>query len=258
MVFVSGCICGGLGGGGPEDDDTSDGGSGETGDETTATTKASGGGNLLGGVSLDSLMNLAKPTGYTITYEVVASSDGESSTMQYTQYTSGTKMRMDVTGKLSGEEMETRIYSLPPNSYMCMNAEGQWTCFGGEDESGQETSGGFDLDSAIEDIGDSADDIKPTYEGTRVIVGVTAQCFKVEMDDMASRYCAHPNYNIPLLAESVGKNPGEEGYFKMEAKSLSMGTPSDSVFKLPAEPTDLSALMGAMGGGDMPEDMGEE
>jgi hypothetical protein len=200
-------------------------------------------------------MNLGKPAGYTITYEMTSSADGQAQTMQYVQYISGTKMRIDMTADMEEQATETRVYTLPSGSYMCMNAEGKWTCFGGEEQEQQTPSGGFDLDAAVSDIEDSADQITPTYEGTRVLVGVTAQCFKVEMGGDASRYCAHPSYNIPLLAESVGKNPTEEGYYKMEAKSLSIGAPSDSVFTLPAEPMDMEALMQQMMGDiDVPEE----
>jgi hypothetical protein len=250
MIIFSGC-CGFTGGGNPTT--TLSGGEDGADDDTTATTKASGGGDILGGLSLDSLMNLGKPAGYTITYDITAASNDETSVMTYVQYLSGEKLRIDMATEVDGESTETRIYSIPSGSYMCMSSEGAWTCFGGEDQN-QQTTGGFDLDAAVSDISDSADEIKPTYEGTRTIVGVTAQCFRVEMDGDANRYCAHPNYNIPLLAESIGKNPTDEGYYKMEAKSLNLGAPADSVFSLPAEPMDMSELLGSLGDMNLPEE----
>jgi hypothetical protein len=240
MIMFSGC-CGLFGGGG--NPTTTLMGSGDGSEVTTTrgggsqatTTQASGGG---GGISLDNLLNLGKPTGYTVTYDVTAGGQK----MTQTHYFSGQMFRMDMTGLIEGNSVETRIYKNDDGSFICSKSEGAWNCMGGKTEETPtgETGQSVDLDDLSSRL--KSADVVPNYEGTRIIAGVTAQCFKADVGGTVSRYCLHSNYNIPLLAESANLAEGQEGYYSMIATSFSAGAPAASTFTLPAEPVDLSNM----------------
>lgn len=230
MIATCGCM-----GGGPNATTTTIAG------EKTTTTLASTGKTTTTspqGISLESLFNLGKPSGYTIVYDITTSAAGETDKMTQTQYQSGEKFRMDTAGSFEGEEMEMRAYNIPKGTYFCTKMEGEWSCFGGETQ--EEADYGFNLEDMTSEIEEDIE--KPVYEGTQVIAGVTAQCFKMTTNEEAVRYCVHPNHYIPLLVESTGTSPGQEGYYKMTATSVTLKTPDDSLFTLPAEPMDLSDL----------------
>lgn len=225
MILVSGCICGSFGT--QQTEETETGGT----EEATTTTKASN----LGGISFNDILNLGKPSGYTVTYDVTVAGQK----MTQTHYFSGERFRMDIAGTMGGQLFESRMYRIASGSYMCTKTEGRWTCLRlSTGEKGQ--TSGFDVDDIASKVEGAAN--IPTYEGTRVIAGVTAQCFKTTIDGTSSRYCVHPNFNIPLLVESSSLTETQEGYFRMIAKSFSTGAPPESVFQLPAEPTDLSNM----------------
>lgn len=242
MIMFSGC-CGLFGGGGNPTTTLTGGGGTEVttttagGSHVTTTTQA-GGGNLLGGVSFDSLMNLVKPAGYTITYDVTAA--GQTQAMKY--YFSGQTYRLDMTTNAEGKSVEARFYQNADGSFICTKADAAWSCIGGKTEEtpSGETGQGVDLDDLQSSL--KSETGVPIYEGTQLIAGVTAPCFKVESGGDVIRYCSHPAYNVPLLAESADLTAGQEGYYKMVATSFSASTPPASTFTLPAQPTDLSDM----------------
>jgi hypothetical protein len=241
MIMFSGCC--GLFGGGGNPTTTLTGGDGSEvtttrGGSQVTTTQASGGGGGGGGISLDNLLNLGKPTGYTITYDVTAGGQK----MTQTHYFSGQMFRMDMASKMDGKDVETRIYKNADGSFICTKADDAWNCMGGKTEETPtgETGQSVDLDDLSSRL--KSADVVPNYEGTRIIAGVTAQCFKADVGGTVSRYCLHSNYNIPLLAESANLAEGQDGYYSMIATSFSAGAPAASTFTLPAEPVDLSNM----------------
>jgi len=221
MIFICGCT-----GRGPSESETT---TTETLESTTTTIAPSEG-------PLKGISDLGKPSGYTVAYDITVSREGETNRMTQTHYISGKKFRLDMTD-VEGET-EMRFYNIPGGTYICTEIQGAWNCIGGKTQ--EDAEFGFDIEDMTSEIeGDLA---KSIYDGTQVIAGVTAQCFRVTVSEGTMRYCVHSNYNIPLLMESTGTAMGEEGYFKMTATSFTLGAPSDSVFELPAEPIDLSGI----------------
>ncbi len=224
MIFLCGCM-----GGGPSGTETT---TTEILKSTTTTEAPSG------GVSLEDIFNLGKPSGYTVVYDITVSEAGDASRMTQTHYLSGEKFRFDIASTIGDAAIETRFYNLPEGAYTCTKIQGAWNCIGGKTQ--EDAEYGFNMEDMTSEI--EEDTRKPIYDGTQVIAGVTAQCFKIAISEGETRYCVHPNYNMPLLVESTGIAMGQEGYFKMTATSLKLGAPSDSVFELPAEPMDLSEM----------------
>ncbi len=233
MLISCGCI-----GGGPDKTTTTVTSPPEGKTTTTFNEKTTTSTTPSGGVSFESLFNLGKPSGYTVVYDVTASADGKTNKMTQTHYLSGKKFRFDMSEIVGGELSEIRLYNLPKGTYMCVRAQGTWNCIGGKTQEDVET--GFDMGDITSEV--EADVTKPAYDGTQVIAGVTTQCFKVTIAEGVTRYCTHPNYNMPLLMESTGTAVGQEGYFKSIATSFTLGAPNDSVFELPAEPIDLTEM----------------
>jgi len=224
MIFMCGCM-----GGGPSETETT---TTETPKSTTTTEAPSE------GISLGDIFNLGRPSGYTVVYDITLSAEGEMNRMTQTNYLSVEKFRFDMADTVEGEATEMRFYNIPRGTYICTKIQGAWNCIGGKTQ--EDVEYGFDIGDMTSEI--QEDITKPIYDGTQVIAGVTAQCFKVTISEGETRYCVHSNYNIPLLMESTGIAMGQEGYFKMIATSFTLGAPSDSVFELPAEPIDLSEM----------------
>jgi hypothetical protein len=239
MIMFSGC-CGLFGGGGnPTTTLTGGGGSEVTtttgGGSHATTTQASGGGGGGGGISLDNLLNLGKPTGYSVTYEIKAAGQ----TMTQAHYFSGQKFRMDTALTVEGFSVEARFYKNADGSYICNKMGGAWSCNANTEETPTgETGQTTDLDDFMSELKSGTS--VPTYEGTRLIAGVLAQCFKSDVGGTSMRYCLHPNYKVPLFFESADLVEGQEGYFSMMATSFSANTPAESTFTLPAKATDPS------------------
>lgn len=235
MIMFSGC-CGLFGGGG--NPTTTLTGSGDGSQVTTTrggsqvTTTQAGGG---GGISLDNLLNLGTPAGYSVTYEVKAA--GQQMTQAH--YFSGQKIRMDTALTVEGYSVEARYYKNADGTYICNKMGGDWSCSVNTEETPSgETGQTTDLDDLMSEL--KSEPSVPTYEGTRLIAGVLAQCFKSDVGGTSTRYCMHPNYKVPLLVESANLVEGQEGYYTMIATSFSANTPQESTFSLPAKPTDAS------------------
>jgi len=180
--------------------------------------------------------DLGKPSGYTVAYDITVSTEGDASRMTQTHYISGKKFRLDMTD-VEGET-EMRFYNIPGGTYICVKIQGAWNCIGGKTQG--DIDFGFDIENMTSGI--EEDLAKSIYDGTQVIAGVTAQCFRITVSEGTMRYCVHSSYNIPLLMESTGTAMGREKYIKIIATSFTPGVPSDSVFELPAEPIDLSGI----------------
>jgi len=220
VIFICGCM-----GRGPSEAETT---TTET-LESTTTTVAPSEGPL-------KVSDLGKPSGYTVAYDITVSTEGDASRMTQTHYLGGKKFRLDVTD-VEGET-EMRFYNIPGGTYICVKIQGAWNCIGGKTQG--DIDFGFDIENMTSGI--EEDLAKSIYDGTQVIAGVTAQCFRITVSEGTMRYCVHSNYNIPLLMESTGTAMGREKYIKIIATSFTPGAPSDSVFELPAEPIDLSGI----------------
>ncbi|RLI90657.1 MAG: hypothetical protein DRO89_05465 [Candidatus Altiarchaeales archaeon] len=223
VIFICGCM-----GRGPSEAETTT----TTTLEFTTTTAAPS-----GEISLEDISNLGKPSGYTVAYDITVSTEGETNRMTQTHYLGGKKFRLDMTDTVEGET-EMRFYNIPGGTYICVKIQGAWNCIGGKTQ--EDAEFGFDIENMTSEI--EEDLAKSIYDGTQVIAGVTAQCFRVTVSKGTMRYCVHSNYNIPLLMESTETAMGREKYIKIIATSFTLGAPSDSVFELPAEPIDLSGI----------------
>lgn len=182
--------------------------------------------------SFSDLLNLGKPQGYTISYDITGKNmDGKS---EMTMYFAGEKkMRMDSITKSGGITSEGSIFIMGDDMHACTKTEGGWTCiiFEGDTESGLEgASGVFEEDPE-----------KPSYDGAQNIAGVTAECYKLESGGTKYRYCIHPEKYLMLLGETYINGNLES---KIIATNVDLNMPKNSVFELPAEPMDIESMMG--------------
>ncbi len=184
------------------------------------------------GKSLADMLNLGKPQGYTISYDMTGKE--MSGTSKMTMYFAGEKkIRMDSSIDNAEVTTEGSVFIIGKDMYSCAKTDGEWVCFSfnGEDiPESEETSGVFE-----------ANPEKPLYDGTQNIAGVSAECYKLESEGTEYKYCVHPKKYLMLLSE-VYINGNLE--YRMIATNVDLNMPSSGVFELPAEPMDMSEMMG--------------
>ena len=236
LIAMSGCI----GGGGGDQQKQPSGAEKPAGGEQPAQqpaeeNKPAAGENIADKAkkSFSDLFNLGKPQGYTVSYDITAKNAEGMSKM--TMYFAGEKkMRIDSTSNYDGEILESSIFLVGDESYMCTKTEGEWTCFKftSKSESNKWEEMPKELEKDIE---------KPLYDGTQNIAGINAECYKLDSGKTTSRYCVHPQKYLILLGETYSS--GELDY-KMIATKVDLSMPKDSVFVPPVEPKDITRMMG--------------
>ena len=184
------------------------------------------------GKSFADLLNLGKPQGYVIDYDITGKE--MSSVSKMTMYFAGEKkMRMDSLLKDAETTSESSVFIIGDNMHVCTKTDGEWTCitFKGDDTTSEleETTGVFEKDPE-----------KPLYDGTQNIAGITAECYKLESEGTKYRYCIHPKKYLMLLGET--RINGELEY-KTIATKVDLNMPQDSVFELPADSMDIESMM---------------
>ena len=183
--------------------------------------------------SLSDIFNLGKPQGYTVSYDMTGKDVSTASKM--TLYFAGEKkIRLDTASNYMGESFESSIFLIGSESYMCTKTQGEWACFKFTSESGL-----TNFENVSKDV--EKDLEKPVYDGTQNIAGVTAECYKLEVNGTTNRFCVHPQKYLMLLTETY---MGGKLEYRMIATSVDLSMPKDSVFILPAEPKDISSMMG--------------
>jgi len=205
VIIISGCIGGGNGGEQPVD--------------KTKTDR-----------SLEEILNLEESLSYTISYDITGKNiDGRSG---MTMYLAGDKNRIDMTSEASGKKTENSIFQVGTNSYTCAKEKGEWMCI--------KFSGNVvgDVKSSYTPSGN--DSGKAVYDGEQNIMGISAKCYKLEVDTGKYKYCVHPQTYMMLLSEVYSEGSLEYG---MVATKVDLNTPDDSVFELPAEPMDFESGM---------------
>ncbi|MEA3255631.1 MAG: hypothetical protein U9Q22_07330 [Candidatus Altiarchaeota archaeon] len=241
LVLMTGCIDGLTGDSGDGgSDDAEPGTSSEPGatvkdeGETKSTNPPKDEGS--GGIPFADIFNLGVPKGYVVSYDITVNDGETKTTMKQTHNVKGDKMRMDMKNYAEGVDGEMRIYSISKEVYICTKVHGVWTCLGGKSSEGVDDSSDTSFSEEQLSLFENEMD-NLVYDGTQVIVGVVAQCYKLRQGDESVRICVHPNKYINLLTES--------GDYRMVATSVSLVPPADSVFELPAEPVDLSGGIGS-------------
>ncbi len=168
---------------------------------------------------------------YKVSHTTKLTGTGE---QKMTQYIKGENMRVD----MIIEDIETRTYILGTSSmYTCSKPEGEWSCIGFDTPQESSTS-----DQALTDFTEETDLYEIKYLSTRNIAGTSAKCFSMKntAENVAIEYCISPE-GVPLYT----KTTMNEITMEMTATSYSTSV-SDSDFTLPAEPVDMSNLMGNM------------
>ena len=236
IIMISGCIGGGdekqqTGEEQPPAGEETPGTPSEKEEPKTEETKGEAPGK-----SLADILNLGKPEGYTISYDMTGKEvKGEP---KMTIYSAGDKMRIDTLLKDVEGTTESSTFMLGDEGYVCIKTEGEWLCLALPPEKIEQNK--------WEDVSDTfeKDPKKPLHDGTQNIAGVAAECYKLESEGMEYRYCLHSQKYIMLSMETYMGGVLE---YKMIATEVDLNTPQDSVFELPAEPTDIERMMG---GGD--------
>lgn len=176
---------------------------------------------------------------WRIAYDLKSTYDGQTSTSQMTQYVDGEdRFRTD----MMFEGTEARSYMVDETFITCTKQGAEWSCFKMTSDGGNETA---DTREWEEEYEEDATKYEITSDGTKVVAGVTAKCFKItEAGNVATtvRYCFSPD-GAPLYIYSSG----DGGVSEMIATSYSKSV-SDSDFTPPAEARDISAMYGGAGG----------
>ena len=193
------------------------------------------------GNRISEIIGLGKPAGYTVSYDITG--EGMDGASKMTFYLKSDRMRMDQFIEYEGETSEISIYGMDNKVYICSKTEGVWQCFTSGEKMEDETDFMGDISGKFEH-----DEPGILYEGTQVIEGIKAQCYKIESGGDKYRYCVHPEKYLMLLGESY---IGGQLQSRMIATRVDLSAPSDSVFKLPVEPVDMEDIMEDMAGGDM-------
>jgi hypothetical protein len=175
---------------------------------------------------------------YKVTYNVASSQGGAAGDLVMTQYVRAKSgddynFRTDVTV----QGIETRSYITGGVVTSCTKFGGNWNCNEVDTNSMETSNPSADAQAAAES------DAQITRDGTKVVAGVNADCYKVVNDDGTVRYCIGDG--VPLFVETITS----QGTNTVEATSYSK-TVVDSDFTPPAS---ASAAGSGAGGFTLPE-----
>lgn len=163
----------------------------------------------------------AKKASLAFEVEYQLTTDDQSSKM--TQFVKKNLMRTD----MMAEGVESRMYVTADGVFSCMN-QGEWSCFGMKQ--GQKS-----YDDVVDEVEANPEQYTIKKLPDKQIAGTTASCFRITTEGTVD-YCLSKE-GVPLYIKSSGSGYESE----MVAQRYGLSVP-DSVFKLPAEPQDLSAL----------------
>lgn len=164
---------------------------------------------------------------YMVTYSATSSFDGQTQTMEMTQYLKGEQLRSDV----AVEGMETRTI-VTDNVYVCMN-QGSWLCYQSEYDSDLET----ELQEQLrEDSEDALADMNVIKLPGKTVAGTVTDCFRITNEMGEVDYCLSAE-GVPLYIRSSAEGTSTE----LTATEYST-TVAGNAFTLPADPQDLAAM----------------
>lgn len=184
---------------------------------------------------LEKLFSAKTNTQWKISYNIVNNYDGQTMSSTMTQYMkTDKKMRTDVA--LDG--MESRMYIVDDTYTSCTKYSADWSCMQFTDDGSTEE---LEMVEVEENIEERPDDYDVVEDGTKVVAGITAECYKIaeKNENSVIRYC-FANDGAPLYV--YVSSP--EGTSEMTATSYAKSV-SDSDFKLPAEPKSFEETMPA-------------
>jgi len=179
--------------------------------------------------ALEKFLESKSTSTYQVTYDIVASmKDVGDSTSTMGLYMDGeTRVRTDI----STQGMVARTYMIANVLTTCTQSNSKWTCMKLDTPPTDETK---EFEQSILEEKDAADsDYQIKRDGTKVVAGVTADCFAVTSKDATVGYCFSKE-GVPLYM----KTQFAEGTSEMTATSYTTKIAADT-FKLPAEPTTL-------------------
>ena len=162
---------------------------------------------------------------YMVDYDYTATANGETTSGDMVMYMKNPKFRTDITTTVDGTAMTSRIIYADSKIYSCTDAAGSWSCFESE-ASATATS------ANTSEVEDNPDDYAITADGTMVVAGQTASCFRIVANDnsFTSRYC-YTASGVPVYIKSEA-----DGYVSELTATSYSETVAESDFDLPAEP----------------------
>lgn len=165
-------------------------------------------------------------TEFTVTYDQTIKNEGATQKLAMTQYFGGpTKYRSDMT--VQGHE--TRSYVLDKTFYACNDMSGAWQCLKIENQ--EQNTASFD------NVESNPDKYDYTFKGTKTVAGALTYCYEIAVPPSVMTEC-FTKEGVPLYMKVTGSGADME----MIAKSYKTSV-SDSDFSLPAEATDMNAMM---------------
>jgi len=165
---------------------------------------------------------------FSVTYDMVMPGVATGSMTQY--FKDETHMRVDS----NVLDIESQTFIVGDSITACTNF-GSWSCT---------AVGEFYVasDGAQDDIQENIDAYNIDQISSKTIAGISATCFEITGDDFEYEMCFSPE-GVPVYVRS----PTAQGDVTLTASSYSLSV-SDSVFDLPAEPTELGGgLIGSDG-----------
>ncbi|MBI2983516.1 MAG: hypothetical protein HYY42_04980 [Chloroflexi bacterium] len=176
---------------------------------------------------LSALLAGSKGITFRVTYRITVTGAAAGASGTQTWYVKGGASRFDFTIA----QGSASVYVIPDGAFLCSAAGGQAICLAMPAASALQQNPSAALDVQLHE---RPDRFTATYEGTRQIVGQTAQCYTVVTASSGSARVCYTATGIPLFIGSTA--PGVTT--TMEATDLGT-TVSDADLTLPAAPTRL-------------------
>ena len=174
---------------------------------------------------------------YKVEYDMTAIAAGTATSSKLSMYFKSPKYRTDSTITAAGTTIESRAIFTGSKIYSCSKVEGIWSCL--------ETtvSASANAAASTQSIQNNPADYAITADGTMVVAGETASCYKVVANDSSytTRYC-YTSSGFPVYIKTEAS-----GYVsELTATSFSQ-TVVDADFEVPAEPTTMPTYPGIPG-----------
>jgi hypothetical protein len=181
-----------------------------------------------------SLLNQKRSVSWKINYDMNTKAQGYATSGKMTQYFKGDDFRTDFTT----QGVESRSYFKDDVFTTCTKMGGSWNCFKSEPQKEMTPE---NIEEAL--VRDDSDYVI-TADGTKIIAGVTTDCYKVisAKDEVTARYCLASD-GAPLHITTQAPEVTAE----LTATSYSK-TVTDADFVPPAAAKDVGSMTAPAGG----------
>jgi len=239
VVLLLGCTSDGTGDGADNgsDDDAGDEDNGDQGNNGDNENNGDAGDTPN---FLDVISSPATAYKHRYTFETQGMLSGDASG-EVTMYMKYPKMRLDSEIDIEGNTTESRTYfdnSSGLEYTVCTNYTGDWTCMTMPQT--QYDAGAYQTASnSVAAAEENPNNYTITYEGTRQVIGMTTQCFKMVPNDEPEKWMkvCYSAYGVAHYMEAYN------GEYTTITETIEFSTNvTDADFEPPIEPTNMADL----------------